>query len=390
MFYWEMDFIFGNFPKKNIQMISRELKDKFEKIIEIKDLDWKIIEEIVMSDANILRPIMGVAFEEYLRKILIDTFPKTIIEDGLGDSDIDLIVDGHTLQLKTPNNGTTKTNVKIGVALHKTHGDETRPNNLYKVKNKTFEYLVVFHPESGVLIVPYDKIPTHSKYPDCLADPASFIWNSEWLNHWELLGYIGYKGKTIDKRIIPSNSELPFLSSKTFLEDYEIIEMLCKPEYFRAAVMGLKGNIKEHWFVNELKKLNYDVYPQTESYAKYDLKIMDHQGVKKRIQVKGTSKNMCSLKSKTIGFEIMGTHGQFPHRGYKKSTLDYVAIIISEEQLSEECKLKPGLNFIIIPIEDLPFHYLIGNGISNKEKGHMNEKWNKEEYSDIIYPNIKL
>ena len=52
-------------------MISSELKAKFEKTIEIKNIDWKIVEEVALSDSNILRPIKGISFEEYLKKILL-------------------------------------------------------------------------------------------------------------------------------------------------------------------------------------------------------------------------------------------------------------------------------------------------------------------------------
>jgi hypothetical protein len=371
-------------------MIDKALKLKFESIIEIKNLDWEIMEEVAMSDSNILRPIKGVAFEEYFKKIVLKNYPHAKFEDGVGDSDIDFILNGYKLQLKTPDKGTTREGVKVGVALHKTHGDETRPNNLYKSNNPTFDFLVAFHPQSGIFIIPYNEIPRHNKYPEHLADPAQFDWNSEWLNHWELLGFDNSRGKTLDDRTVPQDSELPLLSAETFLEDFEIIEMLCKPQYFRAAVMGLKGNIKEHWFKYRLRELNYHIEHPTESYAKYDVKLLNKRKELKRVQVKGTSKNMCSIEKMTIGFEIMGTHGQFPSRGYKKSSLDYVAIIISEDQLPNHFPIESGLHFILINIEDLPLHSFIGNGIEGKEKGTLNYKWNDPNYNDVLYPNIKL
>lgn len=369
-------------------MISQALKQKFEEIVEIFDLNWKTVEEVVSSDSNVLRPIKGVAFEEYLVKIVKANFPGAIIEDGEGDSDVDLVIDGKLLQLKTPDKNSTKTLKKVGVALHKTHGDETRPGNLYSRQNNTFDFLVVLHPVSGIYIIPYSEIPAHKTYENYLADPAVFDWDSNWLNRWDLLG-LGRVQK-IDDRSIPTSSELPFLSRETYLEDFEIVEMLCKPQYFRAAVMGLKGNIKEHWLINYLEELKYQIKRPEESYSKYDVSVLNNLGNYERVQIKGTSKNMCNINSKTIGFELMGTHGQFPHRGYKMSDLDYVALIISEKQLPSEFNLSKGLHFIFIPIKDCPLHYLIGNGISGKEKGTQNEKWNNKAYSDVLYPNIKL
>jgi hypothetical protein len=369
-------------------MIDKSLKEKFEKIIEIKDVDWNIIDNVVKSDSNILRPIKGVAFEEYLKKLLKNYDKNIIIEEGKGDSDVDLVVNGLNLQLKTIATGYTKEKIKIAVSLHKTHGDETVPNNLYKISNKTFDFLCVFHPEKGVLIIPFDKIPLHNKWNEYLADPAYFEWNSVWINRWDLLN-INVEDKGLDLREIPLKSELPFLSSETFLEDYEIIEMLCRPEYFRAAVMGLKGNLKEEWFKNILIKNGFKYENPQSTYSKFDVLLYTKNNTEYKIQVKGTSKNMCSLEKNTIGFEIMGTHGQFPKRGYKQSSIDFIAIIISEDQLNQEFDLK-GLNFIIIPSNDLPRHFLIGNGTIGIEKGFANEKWNLDEFNDVLYPNIKL
>lgn len=374
--FWEKD------------MISQSLKDKFEQVIEIFNLNWKTVEEVVSSDSNVLRPIKGVAFEEYLVKIVKSKFPNAIIEDGKGDSDVDLIIDGHLLQLKTPDKNSTKNNKQVGAALHKTHGDETRPGNLYSKNKNTFDFLVILHPSEGIFIIPYSEIPSHRSYENHLADPAIFDWDSIWLNRWDLLG-LGEIQK-IDDRIIPSQSQLPFLSRETYLEDYEIVEMLCKPQYFRAAVMGLKGNIKEHWLINHLEDSNYSIKRPEVSYSKFDVSILNNLGNYERVQIKGTSKNMCDLESNTVGFELMGTHGQFPHRGYKMSDLDYVALIISEKQLPHEFNLSKGLHFIFIPITDCPLHYLIGKGIKGKEKGTQNEKWNDSKYDDVLYPNIKL
>jgi hypothetical protein len=365
-------------------MISKSLKLKFEKIIEFDDIDWKIIEHIVQKDANILRPIKGVAFEEYFKKILRKRFPNIDIKDGEGDSDIDLYVNGYKLQLKTPAKAPTIENKFVGVALHKTHGLEKRPHNLYKISTKTFDFLVLQHPTSGIFIIPYEEIEEHNSWPGYLVDPAKIPWDSSRLNNWKLIGLDEIDGISIDERTAPKNSELPFLSKETFLEDYEIIETLCKPEYFRAAVMGLKGNIKEYWFEVYLKDLGYIVTPPIGPYPKYDLIIEDKFGSKKKIQTKGTSKNMCDLSKNTIGVEIMGTHGRFPSRGYKKDEIDYVAVIISSHQLSK-ANLKSGLHFIIIPVEDLPLHYKIGKGEEFDEP-----LWNKEEYSNVVYPNIKL
>ena len=365
-------------------MISKKLKAKFEKIIEFEDIEWRIVDLVVQKNANVLRPIKGVAFEEYFKKILRQRSPNIGIKDGAGDSDIDLYVNGFKLQLKTPDKGSTRHRDKVGVALHKTHGQERRPHNLYSIRAKTFDFLVLLHPESGIYIIPYNEIPRHNSWPGYLDDPAKINWWSKRLNNWKKIGLSEIDGIAIDNRTPPQKSALPFLSRETFLEDYEIIETLCRPEYFRAAVMGLKGNVKEYWFENYIKKLGYKIKLPLGPYPKYDMAMVDKNGVDKKIQTKGTSKNMCDLTRCTIGVEVMGTHGQFPKRGYTKKMIDYVAVIISSSQLPPG-KLSKGPHFIIIPVEDLPLHYKIGNG-----KKFKRPNWDKKEYSDVIYPNIKL
>ena len=63
---------------------------------------------------------------------------------------------------------------------------------------------------------------------------------------------------------------------------------------------------------------------------------------------------------------------------------DYVAIIVSEFQLPSSFK-NTGLHFFLISMADLPLHYMIGNGESQDKPN-----WDLPEYSDVIYPNIKL
>ena len=363
-------------------MLTKELKDRFESIIEIHDLDLAIVDKLARKDANILRPIKGAGFEIYFQKILRANIPDIEIKPGIGDSDIDLSINQIKLQLKTIDSGSTKTEVTVGVALHKTHGNERRPHNLYSRTDPTFDLLVVLHPKQGIMLVPYDEIPKNENYDAYLADPAKFKWENNWLNRWDLIGFPELKGINIDPRNIPEKSLLPFISQQTFLDDYEIIEMFCRPEYFRAAVMGLKGNIKELWFINHLEERGIKPIDPEGNYPKYDVAFKNKNNELKKIQVKGTSKNMCNLEEKKIGVEVMGTHGQFPSRGYTKSMFDYAAVIISEKQLPKEYK-GSGLHFIIIPMNDLPLHYQIGNVDARLE-------WGLPQYQQVIYPNIKL
>jgi len=371
-------------------VIPPDLGAKFCEIIEFSNVPWSIVDDVAVSDPNILRPIKGVCFEEMFRIIASKYMPNSRFSLGPGDSDVDVDLDKHRLQLKTTDKNSTTENETIGVALHKTHGREERPYNLYSTKEPTFDFLVTLHPRDGILIIPYAEIPSNPNWPGYLADPAQFDWSSGWKNRWDLLGHDALRGKSLESRVIPTKSQLPKLSSETYLEDYQIIQALCRPEYFRAAVMGLKGNIKEFWLIDLLKKLGHTVSTPTESYPKYDCEVTNSNGKRFKVQIKGTSKNMCDSSSEIIGVEVMGTHGQFPERGYKQSFFDYLAVVISEDQINKRYLIPKGLHFMFMPVSDLPLHYLIGKGISTKDTGWGNKRWNMPEFIDVLYPNIKL
>jgi len=371
-------------------MISSSLAKKFWDVIEISNLPWSFVDNVGVSEPNILRPIKGICFEEMFRTIIRDNMPGANFRLGPGDSDVDIYLNGKRLQLKTIDKGSTKEGSVIGVALHKTHGHEKRPHNLYKVYPPSFDFLVVLHPSDGILIIPHGEIPRNNNWEGYLSDPAIFDWESRWLNRWDLLGFPQFKGRSLENRTEPSESQLPKLSRETHLKDYQIIRALCRPEYFRAAVMGLKGNIKEYWMIDTTKKAGYHISVPNEPYSKYDFKVIGKNGREVRVQVKGTSKNMCDPANEKLGVEVMGTHGRFPKRGYKKSDFDYLAVVVSENQINMNYPIKRTLHFLFMPVSDLPLHYLIGNGIDEIETGWRNKDWNLPEYKDVIYPNIKL
>jgi len=371
-------------------VIPTDLAERFFKIIEFSNVPWSVVDDVATSDPNILRPIKGVCFEELFRGICLKYMPSVSFSLGPGDSDVDVYLKKHRLQLKTIDKGSTVENTTIGVALHKTHGREKRPHNLYSADEPTFDFLVIMHPSDGILIIPYNEIPKNVNWPGYLADPATFDWDSNWKNRWDLLGFPELKGKSLENRIAPAKSELPKLSAETYLEDYQIIQTLCRPEYFRAAVMGLKGNIKEFWLIDFMRKKGFSISTPAEPYPKYDFKITNKLGKEIKIQVKGTSKNMCDASREIIGVEVMGTHGQFPDRGYKRSFFDYLAVVVSEDQVNSKYPISKGSHFVFIPVLDLPLHYLIGKGIDNRSSGRRNKRWNLPEFSDVLYPNIKL
>ncbi|MDG5789449.1 hypothetical protein QA612_18485 [Evansella sp. AB-P1] len=350
------------------------------------DIAWSVIDDLVVSDANILRPVKGHAFEILFDEVAIKSLGATVQDVG-GDTSVDReLINGqmkkHTLQLKTPASSTIKLGKKFGVSLHKTHGQEKRPKNLYPMNwpcpicehdGDVFpDFLVILHPVSGVLIVPKVAIPESQKYPGHFADPAYFEWDSEWLNRWDLLGYPDLKGKTLERRSIPLQEKLPKIAKEVNLTDLEIVEMWIKPENFRMIDMNLRGNLREPIFTDKLLEKGVITEEPTHAYPKYDriTKL-----TRQRVQIKGPSKNLTKPERNIIGAEVMGTHGRDANRRYSQKDFDYFGLVIDPNKLPPHLDLKMNdYHFCLIPVNALPLHY-------------KNDKWGTE---DKLYEGVKF
>jgi hypothetical protein len=352
---------------------KKELFDQFWKEIGVK-FSWERIDDLIMSDANIFRPIKGHAFEIKFDNIIKDNFKKDyenvqIIEEG-GDSDIDRILidknnNKHTLQLKTCTVNLTKPDESLGVSLHKTHGREKNPNNLYPFEwpcphcnhfgDEFPEFLVIQHPKKGVLIVPKNEIPEHKSYPGHFADPAIFNWYSKWLNRWDLLGFPEYKNISLDHRNIEKQDKLPQVSNAVHLTDEQIIKMLLKPENFRVLQMNLKGNLREPAMEKWLIEKGINIKEPDHSYPKYD-RISVKSNV--RIQIKGPSKNLTDIHRDLIGVEVMGSHRKGSGRRYSETDFDYLGFVIDPVYIDKKFNLsQQKYHFCFIPTKSLPLHY---------------------------------
>ncbi len=332
---------------------------------------WSVMDDIVTSDANILRPVKGAAFEVLFDGVVHKYFRCEIKPGPGGDTDIDRVFNNRketfTLQLKTCVTKTIIENVKFSVSLHKTHGEERRPRNLYPVEwpcphcphdGELFpDFLVVLHPYKGVLIVPREQIPRYDnrhKYKGHYKDPANFKWNSQWLNRWDLLGFQQFKGQSLERRSIPPQEKFTHLSQIIHLTDYEIVNMLLMPENFRVLEMNLKGNLREPSMVDWLKNAGIDTSKPEASYAKYDR--VTRKGTK--IQIKGPSKHLCNPAINQVGVEVMGSHGKGSPRRYSESDFDYLGFVIDPQIISDNINLdKSKYHYCLIPVSDLPLHY---------------------------------
>lgn len=340
------------------------------------NIDLKKIDELVVSDANILRPVIGHAFEVIFDEVITDVLKGKVFKVG-GDSSTDRVVQGkngkkYTVQIKTLISKGIKKNEHFTVSLHKTHGQEKRPKNLYPIEwpcricehdGQPFpDFLVVPHPTKGIIIIPKENIPESKSYRGHLADPVKFKWENEWINRWDLLGYDEFKGKSLQRTEVPEQKIFKKISKKTLLTDEEILMTWLEPENFRMIDMNLRGNLREPILTDIFKDKGVILENPEVTYSKYD-RISKPGG--KRIQIKGPSKHLTDLSKNIIGAEVMGTHGKNANRRYNESDFDYFGFVIDPADVlyNQDVMNDKEYHFCLIPVTALPLHY------KNKEWG---------------------
>ena len=390
-------------------MDSKELIKKFHDYI--GNVDWDILEEFILANSHIWRPIRGHCFETWFDNLM--KFHGYEIKSVGGDDTVDRILNGKTLQLKTPYNNGTKKDIKVAFALHKTHGVEKRPHNLYKPE--TFaEFIIGQHPNGNLIICPKDKIPKNEQYPgrkwpEYLADPVIFNWENEWINRFDLLNV------KIDK--IPSklntkkNILFPRIGKIVDLSDEDIVFTIMQPENFRVLEQNLKGSIRELHFDEACKNEGIeltDVPHENATREKIKVDFIAPNG--KKIQVKGRTKTLCN--ENIIGVEVKGSHGRIPQRLYKKEDFDLLAVVLDPGSFPAKIKgiNNNEYNFVIFRNSDLPIHpnskqkvyawtMKFKNGKTktlfsiNPDKGSFDEiktkEWNDEYLKDVFQFDIK-
>ena len=330
------------------------VEDQFSQLQKkLGNVPWTVLEEFILTNSHIWRTIRGHAFETYFDKVIHDAGYE--IKPGKGDDIVDRVLLNKTLQLKTPYTNGTKSGVKIAYMLHKTHGLEKRPFNLYKSKDFA-DFLLGYHP-NGIIICPKDEIPLQKDYPsrkwgEYIADPAIFAWDCEWLNNYNLLGLDSRKIQNLSFN--KDNKKFPEIGKLTKLSDKDIVGMILKPENFRVLEMNLLGSIREWHFEQIAKKNNIVLDPPSGSD---EIKI-DFWSNGKRIQVKGRTKSICSEDK--IGVEVKGSHGRIPQRLYKKNSFDYLVVVLDPNVIPEKYYPKgidpSKFNCVVIPTKDLPIH----------------------------------
>lgn len=167
-----------------------EAKDKLDFMCAALNLSHTEFDCMIASNSPVLRTVKGHAFEvamEYLYRN--HGIP---VRDVGGDTDIDQEVNGHTLQLKTPNAAGTRGSF-VEYKTHKTHGakSENESMDYYHSIDSFADYfmgLISYEPLK-VFILPKERLERHPKDEHYIKSPFKLSTNSLGdINHFHLLG----------------------------------------------------------------------------------------------------------------------------------------------------------------------------------------------------------
>lgn len=332
-----------------------------------------LLDKIISTNIPVLRTVKGHAFEIVFNKIM--NINDILCEDIGGDGDVDLIVNGRTLQCKTPYiNGCNETTVSY--KTHKTHGAKSELESLdyYHQVTNFADYLVglVSYEPFQVLIIPKKDLPRVSNSNSHIASPMFMPIKGPYLNAFDKIGIT--KELSIPPSIVtPSSDELlPISANVMKLRSEYILEAIFRIENFRIWDMNIRGFIREAILNQMLAKNQIKVYHPMRlglnRADKTDFVLKSKANKYVRFQVKGLTYNSCTLKgtNSIIDCETQLSRGRVNNhptqsRLYMTSDFEYVIIAIDppySNQFSHECYNKDDYewHFYCIPTTELRKH----------------------------------
>lgn len=323
---------------------------------------------MIASNSPVMRTVKGHAFEVAMEYI----YKKNgiSIKDVGGDGDVDHIVNGHTIQLKTPNMaGTTSTMIEY--KTHKTHGAKSENESMeyYHDIDSFAEYfmgLISYQPLK-VFIIPKQQLERHPLNRRYIKSPFKVpISKTQYINNFQELGIKLNLNK--DANIAPLQNELlPRTSHAIGLKSEIIIDTILREENFRIWDMSIRGFAREIALKRYLDRQNvkYVGNPVTirpERGDKSDIAIRLNNGKYTFVQVKGVSTNNCAFQGidSILATETQLTRGRVndhptQSRLYLATDFDYLMLCL-DPAISYKSGLGEDWFFAMIPSSELRRH----------------------------------
>lgn len=378
-------------------------KEKVKALCISLDLNYNELDSLIADNSPVLRTVKGHCFEVAMEKILYQNGIES--RDIGGDSDIDLLVNGHALQLKTPNLGGT-TDTEIEYKTHKTHGakSETESMEYYHKVSDFAEFFVglISYKPFRVFIIPKEKLPRHPLNSNYIKSPFKisfsetlFSETSQYINAFHLLD-ININKIQISDIADGTDELLPKTAKAIGVNSDIIINTILREQNFRIWDMSIRGFAREVVIKRYLKSNNISFTDKPSLYKKErgekaDLAII---GKSKNyfIQVKGISTNNCifSGTDSIIATETQLTRGRVndhptQSRLYLVTDFDYLILAI-DPPISYMIYNDPSWNIFLIPSNKLRTHPRFPNRYNPIQKFSAKDliTYDIQKYKDLL------
>lgn len=365
---------------------TRELSEsvKLDALLTALQLKVEELDSIIADNSPVFRTIKGHAFEivfEYL--VQSAGFDVTYVG---GDGNVDLIVNGVKLQLKTPYSaGTTEEIVQY--KTHKTHGAKSERESMdyYHDVKEFADYLVglISYEPLNIIFLNKTELPRHPKSKKHILSPFIVKWKKhKGLNNFKRIG--------IDKVDLTSRSHFPVDFKKELLPKSAarlnlttniILDTILFQSNFRIWDMAIRGWAREVAIKNLFAASKIDwIKPITIRKSrgdKSDFALKRKPSVYDFFQAKGVSTNNCSFKGKNsvIATETQLTRGRVndhPTQSslYLKTDFDYLILCVDPplvKMFDKEIGIDKGLywKYFCIPTDELEVHHVLKNRLKS-------------------------
>lgn len=383
-----VDYLLNLYKVNSITEIPTE--DKVDFLCYLLATDTYGLDQILSQNSPVLRTVRGHTFETYFDEVLhLNGYSS---QEMGGDSSIDRVVNGHTLQLKTPyKNGT-----KHGIAqykTHKTHGAKSEQESMsYYHKLSSFSDffvgLISYNPQQ-FLILHKSQLPLVSTNDNIsrIKSPFSIdLTNTDGINAFHKLG-VSVNPESI-LELYPNNNEiLPETVKKCGVTTEVIVNTIINKSNFRVWDMAIKGFAREYAFEKYAAKINLHIqHPKVTGRPRYDKAdfVIENGSQYLFLQMKGLSIGNCKLdlEDPILGTETQLTRGRVndhptQSRLYLVADFDYLLLAVDPTIVSicNKIPLSDNLSweFYKIPVSYLQFHPKFNNRLKSVQKFYYSE-----------------
>jgi hypothetical protein len=343
----------------NIASVSDKVK--LSALTSCLDLSTALFDKMLANNSPVLRTIKGHAFEVAFEQVMTEN--GVSVKDAGGDTDIDLIVNGHDLQLKTPNMSGTN-DLQVEYKTHKTHGAKSEKESMdyyHKVSDfaEFFVGLISYEPFK-VFIVPKSKLPTHPCDSHYIKSPFQLPINGVYKKYINAFHLLGINIKNNPQITSDGNKELLPLTSTAIggLKTSIILNTILRNENFRIWDMSIRGFARESAIEEMLRRFHIQFSRTPNSYRanrgeKADL-VLIKDNKYTFVQVKGISTNKCIFDGQhsVIATETQLTRGRcndHPTQSRLYLNTDFSYLILAVD---------PPVNYLISQKAEWAFFYI--------------------------------